>query len=128
MQKGSIFNLDEDIFVRGIPVKQWEVKQFEAEFGAMLFDESNMPAQKQVACANIIVELDKQLRVMQELQKDLSYLPDPKRGESVDIGDRSWLYFPVRFSDATGTIKTLRTKRFPGGVVGWFRFRRWIVA
>lgn len=126
-ENSPVFNLDEWIKVRGIPVRRWEIIQHEQEFGAQLFDEINFPLTKRKDVANVITALDKQLRVMQELKGDPKYYPDPKEGESVDIGDKGWLYFPVLFGDPDGTIVMMRSKKFPAGPVGWFRFKRWFV-
>ncbi len=119
-----VTNTAETVMVRGVPVSRMEVIQFEQKFGGMLFDESSMSTgTKKTACANVIVVLDRQLRTMQELRGDASYLPD-----SVDIGDVSWLYIPVGFKSPveTITIRTPRTRKFLAGIVGWFRIRKHI--
>lgn len=119
MRKGLVSapNYDEWVVVRGIPVARWEIVQLQDRLGAQLFDESLFKEQhKRLACANVITALDRRLRYMQELAKDPSYIPD-----SVDIGDVSWLYIPVSFAGFT----TVRTKKFPAGVVGWFRFKKY---
>lgn len=108
------------IFVRGIPIATWEVVQFEQKFGGMLFDESVFSTMdKKIACANVIVQLDKQLRLYFEKNRTRA-LPD-----AVDIGDPSWIYIPVAFMPPDDTtIMTPFTTEKPAGLVGWFRTKR----
>ncbi len=107
------------VSVRGIPVDAAEVVQKELEMGAMLFDESVFDTlQKQIACANVIVSLDKKLRVYQETHKTRQ-LP-----EYLDIGDKSWLYIPMFIFKPDSDIITPRTKDKPAGLVAWFRVKR----
>lgn len=108
------------ISIRGIPIDAAEVVMKELELGAMLFDESmfNTPT-KRIACANVIVELDRQLRVYQETRKTRQ-LP-----QYLDIGDKSWLYIPHWIFDPEGgEVISLRTKDKPAGLVAWFRVKR----
>ncbi len=109
----NFLNRDDFIYVRGLPVRRWEIAKFEQKFGGMLFDETNMPTQaRKVACANVITALDRQLATMRRLRQDPDYLP-----EAVDIGDKLWLYIPVGFEG----LGTIRTKEKPAGILGWFR-------
>jgi hypothetical protein len=108
------------VSIRGIPVDAAEVVQKELEMGAMLFDESVFSTlQKQIACANVIVELDRRLRVYQETRRTRE-LP-----EYLDIGDKSWLYIPHWIFDPKGgDVITLQTEEKPMGLVAWFRVKR----
>lgn len=107
------------VSVRGIPVDAAEVVQKELELGAMLFDESVFDTlNKQIACANVIVALDKRLRVYQETHMTRQ-LP-----ETIDIGDKSWLYIPMHIFKPDSDIITLQTREKPAGLIAWFRVKR----
>lgn len=107
------------ITVRGIPIPIDDVIAKELEYGAQLFDESTFKTlEQQVACANVILVLDKALRQWQE-QNNTRRLP-----EYLDVGDRSWFYIPVDLFPPEAGITMMRTKARPAGLVAWFRTKR----
>lgn len=108
------------INVRGIPIPVDDVVAFEMEFGGMLFDESAFDTHdKKVACANVIVELDRYLRIWQEKNNTRElpeYLPN--------FPDKTWLYIPVSLYPPGSGVTILRTSDRPAGLNAWFRVKR----
>lgn len=106
--------------VRGIPMLTDEVIAMELQFGGQLFDESTFDTTaKKVACANVIHELDRYLRVWQE-KNHTTELPD----YLPDFPDRSWLYIPVALFPPDSGMVALRTIRNPAGLIAWFRVKK----
>lgn len=113
-------NPNKYIQVRGIPIPTDDVVAFELEFGGQLFDESTFDTKdKKIACANVIRELDRYLRIWQEknMTRELpEYLPN--------FPDRAWLYIPVDLFPPGSGVIIGRSKERPAGLVAWFRVKR----
>lgn len=116
-----IRNLDEfdSLNVRGVPIKAWEIAQLQDQLGAQLFDECmfDQPIH-QIACANIVRELDHKLYRWQRANQTHD-LPG-----SIDIGDPAWRYIPVRLFPDDGQVIVMPTRAAPAGRVAWFRSKK----
>lgn len=102
---------DEIMYIRGIPVSRLEVASISMRYDAHLFDEVMFmhDEAKRIACANVIVELDKRLAIETKKQG--------KRPTELDIGDKSWLYIPIPLSGPDTLIQTNK--------VAWFRIKKY---
>lgn len=114
-------NNDEYIAVRGLPIKLEEIALQQYRLGANLFDESVFSTRtKKIACANVLVELDKQFARSVAKKGPLGR----EEIRVIDIGDPSWLYIPIMLMPPGGNIIVGGSKNSPAGKPGWFRMRK----
>jgi hypothetical protein len=117
-------NQPEIMHIRGVPIETREVFLQQERLGAQLFDECMFmnSQKKRLACANVIVELDR--KFAESVAKSGPLGKNEIR--TLDIGDPSWYYIPVMLINPAETnVIVMPTKDRPAGLVAWFRIKRY---